>query len=126
MQWPFYLRPGFVKLGTDTDNKTPKVSSHSRKKNGSSSLGPTIAFRNGGTASASPKAMATIVGQAHHAKMRILVVDEHPLLRDGVINLINRQIDMVACGSADNIPSVGTALTGCKPDLILLGLRLGT
>ena len=62
----------------------------------------------------------------HAAKMRILVVDEHPLLRDGVINLINRQIDMVVCGSADNIPSVGTALTGCKPDLILLDLRLGT
>src|SRR5437762_12752772 len=112
MQWPFYRRPGFVKLGTDTDNKTPKVSSHSRKKNGVSSPDSTIAFRNGGPASASLKAMGTIVGQAHHAKMRILVVDEHPLFRHGVMDFINSQVDMVACGSADNIPSVGTALTG--------------
>src|SRR6266699_1668015 len=88
MQWPFYLRPEFVKLGTNTDYKTPKVSSNSRKKNGSSSLDSTIAFRNGGAASASPKAIATIVGQPHHANMRILVVDEHPLFRHGVMEFI--------------------------------------
>jgi len=115
-----------VKLGTDTDYKTPTVSANSRKKNGSSSLDSTIAFRNGGAASASAKAMATIVRQPHHANMRILVVDEHPLFRHGVMDFINSQIDMAVCGSADSIPSVRTALTGCKPDLVLLGLRLGT
>jgi DNA-binding NarL/FixJ family response regulator len=70
--------------------------------------------------------MVTIVGQPQAARMRILVVDEHPLFRHGVMNFINGQIDMAVCGSADSIPSLRTALAGCKPDLILLGLRLGT
>jgi DNA-binding NarL/FixJ family response regulator len=62
----------------------------------------------------------------HAAETRILVVDEHPLFRHGVMDFINGQIDMAVCGSADSIPSAQMALTGCKPDLILLGLRLGT
>jgi DNA-binding NarL/FixJ family response regulator len=66
------------------------------------------------------------VGEKRSAKIRILVVDEHPLLREGAINLINRQVDMVVCGNFDTIPSVQNALTGCKPDMVLLGLRLGT
>ena len=66
-----------------------------------------------------------IVGAKRRAKIRILVADEHPLLREGAANFINRQVDMVVCGNADSIPSVQIALTGCRPDLILLGLRLG-
>ena len=96
-----------------------------RVSNGARSPDSTIAFRNG-AAAASLNGKATIVGQPHLAETRILVVDEHPLFRHGVMNFINGQIDMAVCGSADSIPSVRTALTGCKPDLILLGLRLGT
>ncbi len=54
------------------------------------------------------------------------MADEHPLLREGANRLINRQRDMVVCGNADSIPTVQNALTGCKPDLVLLGLRLGS
>ena len=79
-----------------------------------------------------PKAYANghangmVVGGRHPAKIQVLVVDEHPLFRDGAVNLINQQLDMVACGNADTIPSVQSVLPGCKPDLILLGLQLGT
>ena len=65
------------------------------------------------------------VGAKRSAKARILVADEHPLLREGATNFINRQVDMVACGNADSIPSVQNALTECRPDLVLLGLQLG-
>src|SRR5438876_4034910 len=65
------------------------------------------------------------VGANRSTKIRILVADEHPLLREGVNRLINRQPDMVVCGNADSIPTVQNALTGCKADLVLLGLRLG-
>jgi DNA-binding NarL/FixJ family response regulator len=67
-----------------------------------------------------------VVGGRHPANMRILVVDEHPLFRHGVMDFINSQADMVVCGSADSISSVQSVLPGCKPDLILLGLQLGT
>ena len=65
------------------------------------------------------------VGANRSTKIRILVADEHPLLRTGANRLINRQPDMVVCGNADSIPTVQNALTGCKLDLVLLGLRLG-
>ena len=130
MELPFFLGPGLAGLGTDADNKRPQVSLNSRKKNGirlsngALSWDSTIAFRNG--VAASRKAMANIIGQPHIAETRILVVDEHPLFRHGVMDFINGQENMAVCGSADSIPSVQMALTGCKPDLILLGLRLGT
>jgi len=38
------------------------------------------------------------------AKTRILVVDEHPLLRYGIIAFIEGQPDMIACGEADSVP----------------------
>ena len=62
----------------------------------------------------------------HTAKTRILVVDEHPLLRHGVITFINRQPDMVVCGEADCIPSAQSKLAECRPHLLMIGLRLGT
>jgi DNA-binding NarL/FixJ family response regulator len=65
------------------------------------------------------------IGAKGSAKIRILLLDERPLLREGVINLINRQVDMVVCGDAGSIPSGQIAITGCKPDLLLLDLRLG-
>ena len=68
-----------------------------------------------------------IVPSGRHAvKTRILVVDEHPLLRHGLIAFINRQPDMVACGEADCIPSARAKVTECKPHLLVIGLRLGT
>jgi DNA-binding NarL/FixJ family response regulator len=62
----------------------------------------------------------------HAVKTRILVVDEHPLLRHGIIAFINCQPDMVVCGEADCIPSARTKLAECKPHLLVIGLRLGT
>ena len=80
--------------------------------------------KSSGDAPAAYSGMA--VGANNSAKIRILVADEHPLLREGANRLINRQPDMVVCGNADSIPTVQNALTGCKPDLVLLGLRLGS
>jgi DNA-binding NarL/FixJ family response regulator len=62
----------------------------------------------------------------HPVKTRILVVDEHPLLRHGIIAFINCQPDMVVCGEAGCIPSAKTKLAECEPHLLVIGLRLGT
>ena len=62
----------------------------------------------------------------HPVKTRILVVDEHPLLRHGIIAFINCQPDIVVCGEADCIPSARTKLAECEPHLLVIGLRLGT
>ncbi len=36
-------------------------------------------------------------------KARILVLEEHPLLRDGIADFLNAQPDLLVCGAADNI-----------------------
>ncbi len=59
------------------------------------------------------------------SKARILVVDDHPLLREGVVQFINRQADLAVCGEADSISSAQSEVQRHHPDLILLDLRLG-
>jgi DNA-binding NarL/FixJ family response regulator len=59
-------------------------------------------------------------------KSRILVADEQPLLREGVVHFINRQDDLIVCGEADSIASARTEAVRLVPDLMLLDLRLGS
>jgi DNA-binding NarL/FixJ family response regulator len=51
------------------------------------------------------------VPEKHMARTRILVVDEHPLLRHGIIAFIEGQPDMIVCGEADASPSVQNKLS---------------
>jgi DNA-binding NarL/FixJ family response regulator len=60
------------------------------------------------------------------AKSRILVADEQPLLRAGVVHFINRKDDLVVCGEADSIASARTEAARLVPDLLLLDLQLGS
>lgn len=58
-------------------------------------------------------------------KRRILIVDDHPLLRQGVAGLIDREPDLHVCGEA---PSAAEALQVIKslcPDLALVDISLG-
>ena len=73
-----------------------------------------------------PQLTGTIVSGKQAAKTRILVVDEHPLIRHGIIAFINCQPDMVVCGEADCIPSARIRLAECEPHVVVIGLRLGT
>ena len=58
-------------------------------------------------------------------KTRILVVDDHPLFRSGLVQLINRQEDLTCQGEADNVPAARELVSKLKPDLLVLDLRLG-
>src|SRR5437867_9364580 len=59
-------------------------------------------------------------------KIRVLVVDDHPLLREGLVQLLDRQQDLVCCGQAGTASDALAALSARhKPDLVLLDLRLG-
>jgi len=58
-------------------------------------------------------------------RRRIFVVDDHPLVRQGIAELINRQIDVFCCGGAANLEEAERQIPGQKPDLLLLDLCLG-
>jgi DNA-binding NarL/FixJ family response regulator len=64
--------------------------------------------------------------EKHPARTRILVLEEHPLLRHGVAQYLNSQRDMVVCGETDNIRDARQKIHECKPQLLLTALRLGT
>ena len=55
---------------------------------------------------------------------RLLVVDDHPLLRDSLIKLVCSEKDIVCCGEADNVADAKRLVEETKPDLMLLDLRL--
>lgn len=58
------------------------------------------------------------------AKTRIFIVDDHPLLRRGLAELINREPDMVFCGEAEDSPSAIKAISQIKPDLVIVDISL--
>jgi DNA-binding NarL/FixJ family response regulator len=59
-----------------------------------------------------------------NTRTRILIVDDHPLFRDGLRRFIDSQTDMVCCAEADSVQTVLDAVNQHNPDLILLDLRL--
>ncbi len=58
------------------------------------------------------------------ASRRILVVDDHPLVRDGLVQLIRRQNGLLCCGEADTVQDALDAALREHPDLVILDLRL--
>ena len=59
------------------------------------------------------------------SKTRILVLDEHPLLRYGISVYLNSQPDMIVCGEADSIPDARSKISECNPHLLMTAFRLG-
>jgi DNA-binding NarL/FixJ family response regulator len=58
------------------------------------------------------------------SKARILVVDDHPVVRDGLMRLIGSQADLQCCGQAGSAAEALEAIARLKPDLLVLDLRL--
>jgi DNA-binding NarL/FixJ family response regulator len=58
------------------------------------------------------------------AKSKILVVDDHPMVRDGLRRLISQQADLECCGEAGTASDTLESVTRLKPDLVILDLRL--
>ncbi|MCX7826015.1 MAG: response regulator transcription factor [Verrucomicrobiae bacterium] len=57
-------------------------------------------------------------------KKRILLVDDHPLLRQGITQLINDQADLVVCGEAEDRPGAMAAAEASQPDLAVVDISL--
>ncbi len=57
-------------------------------------------------------------------KVRILIADDHPLVRDGLTLLISGQHDLTCCGQASTVAETQIQVARLQPDLIILDLRL--
>jgi DNA-binding NarL/FixJ family response regulator len=58
------------------------------------------------------------------AQKKILVVDDHPILREGLLQSINRQPDLAVCGEAENAAQALGAISKLKPDLVLVDISM--
>ena len=60
------------------------------------------------------------------SKTRILVVDDHPIVREQLIHLIKREPDLTVCGQADDGPIALQTVEAEAPNLVILDLSLAT
>jgi DNA-binding NarL/FixJ family response regulator len=57
-------------------------------------------------------------------KNRIFIVDDHPIVRKGLTQLINQEPELVVCGEAENAESALELLKKVKPDLAIVDISL--
>ena len=63
-------------------------------------------------------------GGAAHAPYQILVVDDHPIVRQGLQRLIDQQTDLVVCGEAASPQEAEAAIRKLRPDLVIIDISL--
>jgi DNA-binding NarL/FixJ family response regulator len=56
--------------------------------------------------------------------VRILIVDDHPIVREGLVARISRQPDMVVCGEAEDVHGALDLINSTRPDLVIVDLSL--
>src|SRR6185436_5449634 len=57
-------------------------------------------------------------------RKRILLVDDHPMMRIGVTTLINAEPDLLVVGQADTAEQALALIPECKPDLIATDMTM--
>jgi DNA-binding NarL/FixJ family response regulator len=57
-------------------------------------------------------------------KIRVLVVDDHPMVREGVSASVRSQLDMELVGEASSGEEALVLISGLRPDVTLIDLRL--
>lgn len=62
--------------------------------------------------------------KAEATRKKILVVDDHAVLREGLVAQINREPDLVVCGEAETARAAVEAVEKLHPDLVLADITL--
>jgi len=55
---------------------------------------------------------------------KILIVEDHPIFRMGMCELISEEKDLTVCGCAEDVPEARNLIESVKPDLVILDLSL--
>ncbi len=57
-------------------------------------------------------------------KCRVLLVDDHPIVRQGLALLIDREPDLSVCGEAEGAHTAYHAIATLRPDIVVLDISL--
>ena len=55
---------------------------------------------------------------------RILIVDDHPIVRQGLRRLIDQEEDLSVCGEAEDVKEARNAIEAMSPDAVILDISL--
>lgn len=58
-------------------------------------------------------------------KHRILIVDDHPLVRRGLRELIDEESDLEVCGEAASVPEALRLAEATQPHVVIIDITLG-
>jgi DNA-binding NarL/FixJ family response regulator len=64
-----------------------------------------------------------VKGKSKKAK-QVLIVDDHPMMREGLAQLINREKDLAVVGEADSAARAVEQAAQLKPDLVIVDITL--
>jgi DNA-binding NarL/FixJ family response regulator len=68
--------------------------------------------------------MATATMAAKRTKTRVLLVDDHPIVRQGLAQLINHEADLEVCAEAEDARKALDAIVEHKPDFVIVDISL--
>ena len=57
-------------------------------------------------------------------KSKVFVVDDHPIIRQGLALMINRESDLAVCGEAEDAQTAIQAVATAKPDIMIVDISL--
>lgn len=57
-------------------------------------------------------------------RRRVLIVDDHPIVRQGLKRMIDAEADLEVCGEADSEPNARSAVRELGPDIVVVDLSL--
>lgn len=63
-------------------------------------------------------------GSSSDKKISIFIVDDHPLVRQGLAQIINAESDMQVCGEAEDAARALHLVQGKNPDLVIVDISL--
>ena len=61
---------------------------------------------------------------AEALKRRVFVVDDHPIVRQGLALLINRESDLMVCGEAEDAHTAVQLVATTNPDILVVDISL--
>lgn len=58
------------------------------------------------------------------SRKKIFLVEDHPIFRQGLVQILNSEKNLFLCGTAGNVDEALSAIARTKPDLVLVDISL--
>jgi DNA-binding NarL/FixJ family response regulator len=68
--------------------------------------------------------LAPVKDSGPNAPRKVFIVEDHPVFREGLVQVINSEDDLTVCGEAADAEQALEAIPSLKPDLVLVDISL--